>query len=486
MITEPLGRVPFDLLMASLPIEWADAGLAEALQQRIAAAKAKIIVLDDDPTGTQTVHDVLVVTDWSLPTLRAALRRAEPAVFILTNSRSMPLADAQALNSEIAHNLGAAARELGCAIEVISRSDSTLRGHFPGEVDALCDGLEQSLGTRYDGYIIAPCLMDAGRYTANNAHWLREGEWAVPCAETEFARDAAFGYRSSNLCNWVEEKTNGSVGAGQVVAVTAADIREGGPDQVANVLGRVSGRGVAIANIASYQDMAVFVAGLLQAEEQGKRFIVRSAASFVRVRAGVTRKALLDAAALFGDARAACGGLVVVGSYIQKSSEQLHRLLDLPHIAPIELSVPQVLDAATREAEVTRVSRAMNNLLPEHDVVVMTSRDLVTGSDRNESLHIGSVVSAALVEVVRRLVVRPRFVVAKGGVTSSDVATKGLDIKQALVLGQIAPAVPVWQPAPGSRFPGVPYIVFPGNVGDPGTLAHVVQELRGRWDYSGV
>ncbi len=480
MIAEPPGRVPFDLLLASLPNEWADAGLAEALQQRIAAAKTKIIVLDDDPTGTQTVHDVLVVTDWSLPTLRAALRRDEPAVFILTNSRSMPLAEAQALNRQIAHNLGAAAREFGCAIEVISRSDSTLRGHFPGEVDALCDGLEQSLSVRYDGYVIAPCLMDAGRYTINNVHWLREGDWAVPSGETEFARDASFGYRSSNLCNWVEEKTNGRINASQVVSVTIADIREGGPEQVARVLGKISGRAVAIANIATYQDMAVFVAGLLQAEEQGKRFIFRTAASFVRVRAGVTRQPLLSAGLLFGDTPAACGGLVVVGSYIQKSSEQLQKLLDLPQIAAIEVSVPRVLDAAMRDGEVARVTRAMNDRLPQQDVVVMTSRDLVTGTSKEESLHIGSIVSAALVEVVRGLAVQPRFIVAKGGVTSSDVATKGLDIKQALVLGQIAPAVPVWQPAPGSRFPGVPYIVFPGNVGDPGTLARVVQELRGQ------
>lgn len=480
MIAEPLGRVPFDLLLASLPNEWADAGLAEALQQRIAASKTKIIVLDDDPTGTQTVHDVLVVTDWSLPTLRAALRRDEPAVFILTNSRSMPLAEAQALNRQIAHNLGAAARELGCAIEVISRSDSTLRGHFPGEVDALCDGLEQSLSVHYDGYVIAPCLMDAGRFTVNNVHWLREGDWAVPSGETEFARDASFGYRSSNLCNWVEEKTNGRISAGQVVAVTTADMREGGPEQVARVLSQVSGRAVAIANIASYQDMAVFVAGLLQAEEQGKRFIFRTAASFVRVRAGITHQPLLSASLLFGDTPATCGGLIVVGSYIQKSSEQLQKLLDLPHIAGIKMSVPRVLDAATRDVEVARVTRAMNDLLPQQDVVVMTSRDLVTGTGKEESLQIGSMVSAALVEVVRGLAVQPRFIVAKGGVTSSDVATKGLDIKQALVLGQIAPAVPVWQPAPGSRFPGVPYIVFPGNVGDPGTLARVVQGLRGQ------
>jgi uncharacterized protein YgbK (DUF1537 family) len=478
MIADPGGRVLLDLLFASLPNEWPDDGLTAAIERQVAASPTKIVVLDDDPTGTQTVHDVLVVTDWSQETLTAALAGETRAVFILTNSRSVPLAQAQAMNRQIAENLGAVARRLGCPIEVISRSDSTLRGHFPGEVDALCDGLEQSLGVTYDGYIIAPALLEAGRYTANNAHWVRENEWAIPAAQTEFARDASFGYRSSDLRNWVEEKTGGRVAAASVVAVTHADVRGGGPERVASVLGRVVNRGVAIANIASYQDVAVFVAGLLQAEAQGKRFICRTAASFVRVRAGVSQQPLLTAERLYTGGGERCGGLIVAGSYIQKSSEQLNQLLALPGVAALEINVPRVLDERLRQDEIARVIGDVNRLLPERDVVVMTSRQLVTGDSKEESLQIGAVVSAALVAVVRGLTVRPRFVVAKGGITSSDIATQALNIKRALVLGQIAPAVPVWQPAEGSRFPGVPYVVFPGNVGGADTLADVVQTLH--------
>jgi len=479
MFPEPPGRVPLAALLAALPPEWADSALPATIQQQAAADhKTKVIVLDDDPTGTQTVHDVLVVTDWSAATLEAALQRPEAAVFVLTNSRSVPLAAAQEMNRQIARNLGQAARRLGCDIDVISRSDSTLRGHFPGEVDALRDELERALGVRYHGYIIAPALLEAGRYTIDNVHWVRDGEWAVPAGQTEFARDTSFGYRSSDLRNWVAEKTSGAVSTATVVAVGHADLREGGPPRVAHMLATMPQRGVAIANVASYQDVAVLVEGMLQARAQGKRFIVRSAASFVRVRAGVTEQPLLTAERVYRTAAAPCGGLVVTGSYVQKSTEQLARALALPGVAAVELSVPRVLQAHARQAEIARAAIAVNELLRERDVILMTSRELVTGAGKDESLQIGAQVSAALVAVVRGIDTRPRFIVAKGGITSSDVATRGLDITQALVLGQIAPAVPVWQPAAGSRFPGVPYVVFPGNVGNPDTLAQVVQTLR--------
>jgi uncharacterized protein YgbK (DUF1537 family) len=82
------------------------------------------------------------------------------------------------------------------------------------------------------------------------------------------------------------------------------------------------------------------------------------------------------------------------------------------------------------------------------------------------------------VAIVRQLERRPRYLLAKGGITSSDIATRGLGIRRALVLGQILPGVPVWQSGPESRFPGMPYIVFPGNVGGVEALAEVCKQLK--------
>ena len=67
----------------------------------------------------------------------------------------------------------------------------------------------------------------------------------------------------------------------------------------------------------------------------------------------------------------------------------------------------------------------------------------------------------------------------KGGITSSDVGTKALAVKKARVLGQIQPGIPVWQTGAESRFPGTPYVIFPGNVGEDGTLKAAAEVLLG-------
>ena len=113
------------------------------------------------------------------------------------------------------------------------------------------------------------------------------------------------------------------------------------------------------------------------------------------------------------------------------------------------------------------------------DVMVHTSRRLVVGDDEVSSLRIGQRVSEALVAIVQGISTQPAWVIAKGGITSSDVATKGLEIKRADVLGQAIPGIPVWRAGGGSRWPGQVYVVFPGNVGGPEALAEMVGVLCG-------
>jgi hypothetical protein len=52
-------------------------------------------------------------------------------------------------------------------------------------------------------------------------------------------------------------------------------------------------------------------------------------------------------------------------------------------------------------------------------------------------------------------------------------------VRRAQVLGQIVPGVPVWRLGPESKYPGLPYVVFPGNAGGPDALASVIRVLRG-------
>ncbi len=459
-------------LFDSLPDIWPEA-LLPAIQARVREDARKLVVLDDDPTGTQTVHDIPVLTAWSVAALEAELLQEAPAFYLLTNSRSYGPETAQSINEEIGRNLSAAGRNVDRDFAVVSRSDSTLRGHFPGEVDALATGLAR----KFDAWILAPCFFEGGRYTVNNVHYVAEDDWLIPAAETPFARDAAFGYQSSDLRDWVAEKTGGRIAAEAVPSITIEEIRRDGPARVAERLLALPAGAVCVVNAAAARDLEVLVAALLAAEGQGKRFLYRTAASFVPARAGLAPRPLLRADELrlppIG------GGLIMVGSYVPKTTAQVRTLLGESAVVGIELHVERLLDEDRFEQEVQRVAGEIERALSRNaDAAVYTSRELVTGPDGESSLAIGRRVSSGLVAIVKTLAIRPRYLLAKGGITSSDLATAGLNVVRALVLGQILPGVPVWQLGPESRFPGMPYIVFPGNVGTPEALLDVVDALR--------
>lgn len=458
--------------LAALPPEW-PADLLPQIRQQAQQLARKLVVLDDDPTGTQTVYDIPVLTEWSVESLAKELLAPEPVFYILTNSRSLPLPAAQALNAEIGRNLMAASQQSNRDFAVVSRSDSTLRGHFPGEVMALAAAIKRS----YDGLLILPYFLEGGRFTINDVHYVAEGEKLVPAAETPFAKDAAFGYRHSNLKEWVEEKTAGRVAASAVLSISLDELRSGGPEQVRSRLLTLHNGAIAIVNCVTLRDMQVFVSGLLAAETQGKQFVYRTAASFVQIRAGLPTRPLLSQEQM--QATGETGGLVVVGSYVPKTTGQLAALLASPLIAPIEVNVPALLADETQQNEIDRASERADQLLRNgQDAVIYTSRALISSDSAEASLAIGQRVSASLVAIVKGLQTPPRYLLAKGGITSSDLATQALGIRRAMVLGQILPGVPVWQSGSESRYPGMPYIVFPGNVGGETALVDVVKGLK--------
>ncbi len=469
-----MNPVPVDkaTLLQQLPDPW-PVDLLPAIRRQSAINARVLVVLDDDPTGTQTVYDLPVLTEWTIDALHAEFQRGTPTFYILTNSRALPLPAAQALNAEIAENLLAAAQATATDFAVVSRSDSTLRGHFPGETDALA----AALGQQVDATLIIPFFLEGGRYTIHDIHWVAEGEQLIPAADTPFAKDAAFGYRNSDLRAWVEEKTGGVVAASDVASVTLDEIRRGGPDAVAAKLLSLPSGAVCVINCAGTRDMEVFVAGLLQAEGEGKHFLYRTAATFVQVRAGLAPKAPLTAADLaLSDER---GGLVVVGSYVPKSTTQLNTLLAEGTLTAVALDVDALLDEARAPAAIAEAIAATTEaLMAGEEVVLYTSRRLVTGATAEQSLAIGQRISAALVAIVQGLGVRPRYLIAKGGITSSDLATKALGVKRAHVRGQILPGIPLWELDMDCLYPGLVYVVFPGNVGGDDALVQAVAKLR--------
>jgi len=457
-------------LFAALPPVWPDDLLAA---NRAAASARTLVVLDDDPTGTQTVRDIAVVTTWDTATLTAELSAAPACFYILTNSRGLTAEASRALHLELAANLRAASAATGRGFVVASRSDSTLRGYYPLETDAL----ESVLGAA-DATFISPYFEAGGRYTLADTHYVAEGDTLVPAAATPFAKDAAFGYRSSHLPAWVEEKTAGRIRAADVATLSLDLIRRGGPVAVAEKLRALPRGSVCIVNACASRDIEVFAAATLAAEAAGSRFLYRTAAGFVAARIGQSPQQPLLAPAAFS-AATPHGGLTLVGSYVPKTTAQLTALLATPGLAALELSVAELLDTTRRAPALAATIDAMNTALAAgRDTVVYTSRQLVTVADPTASLAIGRSVSDALIVIIQSLSVMPRYLIAKGGITSSDTATRGLGVRRALVLGQALPGVPVWQLGPESRFPGLGYVVFPGNVGSDTALADLVARLH--------
>jgi uncharacterized protein YgbK (DUF1537 family) len=416
--------------------------------------KKQIVVLDDDPTGTQTVHDVAVLTKWDEKALAAEFAERGSLLYLLTNTRAFSVERAEEINRTTGIQLAKAAQMANVDLRVISRSDSTLRGHFPKETNALSEGL----GVLFDGVILCPAFIEGGRITVDDTHYLLQRGVRTPVSETEFARDRSFGYKASNLVDWVAEKYGG-ICPPTIVSLSPDSGSES--ESLEKLLKSPKGS-VFIANAASYQDLDVLVRMVSSAENLGKQFLFRTAASWVTAYADVAPRPYLRS--LGNNARN--GGLIIVGSYVDKTTRQLNQLLERLPCEHLKLS----LDAFP----IGRLAAKASELLSQGKTVILcTSRDLSMAGD----LNVGSQISGALVQVVSALTVRPAYILAKGGITSSDIATGALEVVRAWVEGQLCSGVSVWRLGPESKWPDMAYVVFPGNVGEDGTLADVVCQL---------
>ena len=444
--------------------------LLSQIREKISSSQQTIVVLDDDPTGTQTVYDVPVLTEWTTEVIKAEFQRATPLFFILTNSRSLPVQKANQLAVTIGQNLIEASQQTGQNFFVISRSDSTLRGHYPNEVNALLAGMQQEAAVR----ILVPAFLEGGRYTINDTHYVQEGNQLIPVGETPFAQDKSFGFSASNLKGWVEEKTDGKVKSKDVVSLSLSDLRQKGATYVTETLSACSPNATYIVNAVHRSDLEIFALGLLNTKVP---VICRTAASVVPILAGLAPQPLLTRDQLLFDS--ANGGLIVVGSYVPKSTAQLEHLLQHASVRSIKLDVNEILEYSDIEDFAQQTAQKIGQLLTDNqDTVIYTSRDLVSGQDKEESLKIGQQVSSFLTNVIQQISIKPRYLLAKGGITSSDTATQGLGVKKANVLGQVLSGVPVWKLGEESKFPGLTYIVFPGNVGQADSITKVINQLK--------
>lgn len=435
-------------------------------------SQPKIIVLDDDPTGSQTVHSCLLLMQWDVETLRLGLQDDAPIFFVLTNTRALTPDKAAAVTREVCHNLKAA-----IAIEnvpdflIVSRSDSTLRGHYPIETDVIAEELGP-----FDAHFLTPAFFEGGRVTRDSVHYLSVNGVDTPVHETEFARDSVFGYNTGYLPDYVEEKTQGRIKSEQVQRFLLADVRQGVRDRLLNLHDNQCG----VVDAETQEDMNCFAQDVLAAASQGKRFLFRSAASLLTALANLPPQAIApeDMAQYVRDGKP---GAVIVGSHVKKTTEQLQNLLQQPGVVGVEVDVARLLEKSSNPsaallAEVSAKATEIHN--SGKTPVVYTSRQELTFDDVQTRLDFGEAVSGLLMDILKHLPPDIGFLISKGGITSNDTLSTGLALRTARLLGQVLPGVSmVRTPADHPQFPNLPVVLFPGNVGDATGLATVYRRL---------
>ena len=451
------------------------------LEEKCRQDRHKIIVLDDDPTGVQTVHDVSVYTDWSYDSIKKGFKEDGKLFYILTNSRGFTVEQTTRAHLEIGETAAKVSEETGIDYVIVSRGDSTLRGYYPLETELLARAEEKHRNRAVDGEIICPYFKEGGRFTIGNVHYVKYGNELVPAGETEFAQDKTFGYHCSNLKDYVEEKTGGRYPAREVLDISLEELRSLDYSVITDKLLALHDFGKIVVNAVDACDLKVFCIALYDAMKQGRRFMFRTAAGFVKEFGAVSDRPLLSREEMVAGDRKT-GGIIVVGSHTKKTTSQLEELKAVPGIRFLEFNSDLVLDEEKFQEEIQSVVRREEELLEQGvTVAVYTKRKLLSlENDSPEAALTRSVkISDAVQSLVGGLKVTPGFVVAKGGITSSDVGTKALKVKKATVLGQVRPGIPVWRTGAESRFPGIPYVIFPGNVGEAETLKETVEILMG-------
>jgi uncharacterized protein YgbK (DUF1537 family) len=432
----------------------------------------KIIVIDDDPTGSQTVHSCLLLMKWDVDTLMQGLQDRAPIFFILSNTRAMNPDQAIATTQEICDQLKIAIAKAGIQnFLVVSRSDSTLRGHYPIETDVIA----QALGG-FDAHFLTPAFFEGGRVTIDHTHYLLIDGVTTPVAETEFARDSVFGYSHSYLPDYVAEKTQGKIPPEAVVKFSLSDIRTG---KIQSRLLELEENQCAVVDGECQADFDLFAAAILQATAQGKRFLFRSAASLLTSLAQLGSQPIAPEN-MANYRRTDSPGVVLVGSHVQKTTQQLNRLLKEEQVVGIEVDVVGLRDnPQSKDTILESILAAVQTAFTQNQTAaIYTSRAELSFDDVEQRLQFGMAVSALLMEVVQGLPPNLSFLISKGGITSNDVLSVGLKLTQARLLGQILPGCSVIRTEPNHpQFPNLPVVLFPGNVGDQDSLVAAWQRL---------
>ncbi len=440
----------------------------------------KIIVFDDDPTGSQTIHSCPLLLSWEEQVIRQGLRHKSPFLFFLANTRSLLPDKAERRTREICRELRKAIDAEGLNLKdliFVSRGDSTLRGHGVLEPRVLDEELGPFAATFH-----IPAFLEGGRTTVNGMHLLN----GVPVHQTPFAKDPLFGYSTSDLTKWLEEKSEGVIKQNTVKRISIAMLdnaikSHSGLENLEGFLIGLDNNQKVIVDSEHHRQLNI-LGTLVRNLFHSKRFLFRSAASYLNSLADIGPQ-LLGKDDFFKLRNTQSNGtllpgMVLVGSHVPLADLQLRFLLRNDNCEGVELPAKQVFTTYNRinselllkEIHSDLIIQLKSILKKGKTPVLFTSREEIYFSSLNDGLVFGNFLANFMSEVAGELVPDLGYIISKGGITTQAFLVNGLGLNSVYLEGQLLPGLSVIRRLDNVTSGNLPILTFPGNLGDESTL----------------
>ena len=446
----------------------------------------KIIVFDDDPTGSQTVHDCLLLLKWDYQTLLKGLRSPSKLLFILCNTRSLSEDEASKKLNEICNSLMNVIKSENFSLNnfiFVSRGDSTLRGHNFLEPQVI----NKNFGP-FDATFHIPAFIEGGRLTINGRHFVND----IPAHKTIFARDKIFGYETNNLKDLLYKKSASKIKLDDIKNINLSDLNileSNSKNQIFLKIKNFSNNIQIIVDVGNYLHLNKFCFAINKLQTE-KKFLFRTAASFISAisRIGENSKNNIYYSKLRrkDENQKYMRGLIVVGSYVDISTIQLNNLLKSPSFKPIEINVEEfrkLFNLRDKEEVITILKNKLiyqvRELLEQNFTpVIFTSRKLISFKDKCEEFKFSNALALFMAQIINEVKHEIGYLVSKGGITSNTILSEGFNVDSVYLEGQIITGISVLNVILPKIKGFIPVITFPGNIGAPDTLYEVVNILE--------
>lgn len=266
----------------------------------------------------------------------------------------------------------------------------------------------------------------------------------IPIGQTHYSKhiDKESQYESSNLIDYIIEKSNGKISRNKIISIPLNVIREEGPVGISTKLGNASQGSFIIINAISEEDMNIFLLGCLLAEDDGSVFLYNTSSSFIASRCGLEKQSLINGLKFSNELMTSNikkqynhGGIVIKSNLL--SSHELNACFDM-----------EVIEINS-SCNIIEAKEKMMKILSYNNCLIIPSQDYSSNATLSDYYQLVSI-------LLRDLETVPRFVLCCSIATSNSslqevkvdlvtlLSTKSFHSTHALMLGELDENTIVW------------------------------------------